>query len=373
MEIVMVGKESKILLELLQSAITGSRTDVPNSDSSYSEVYNLSRFHNVDGTAFYGINNNNVILSDNLYKEWSRAKDRNIAKTTIENQEKAVIFKTFEEHHIFFLPLKGLIIKQMYPRPELRQMADLDILVHEFDIDLAGKLLVSNGYKMRHSREGHHILFFKPPYMTIELHYEMIGKDHASYYKYYEDIWNKVLTVDGKVYEHKLTWNDFYIFMLVHFAKHYYGGGSGIRSIMDVYVFLDKHASDLDEKYLNRELEKLKLTNFRSDVETLAHVWFGKGNSNMILDSNMPEYIMTSGAYGTLAHIKEKRIADSTTNGKLNKFQYIRRRLFPNIHFMSYYYPSLIKRPYLLPWFWLHRIITKGKKGICELKDIGRD
>ena len=64
--------------------------------------------------------------------------------------------------------------------------------------------------------------------------------------------------------------------MLAHFFKHFNSGGSGIRNVMDVHVFLSQYGDVLDRAYVDRELEKMELTEFRRDMEELAEQWFGE-------------------------------------------------------------------------------------------------
>ena len=132
-------------------------------------------------------------------------------------------------------------------------------------------------------------------------------------------------------------------------------------------MLLKNHKDDLDEAYLNTELEKLQLAEFRREAEKLAQMWFG---GETLGDSEMAEYVLTSGAYGTREHVLTKRIEQNSENGELNKWTYIRNRLFPDRYFMAYYYPEVEKKPYLLPWFWMKRFAKKWRRGLKEYKDV---
>ena len=354
-----------LLIALLRSAVSDyTAAELPFDPELFESAYLLAKSHSVEAVAYYGVVRNNIVLSPELQNKWRSRQDVNIIKSVVEDSERDSIFALFSKNGISFLPLKGILIKQMYPSPEYRQMADMDILIREEQMERATELLTDNGYQCTRSGIGHHDSFFKPPYVAIELHHEMIPVKHPLYHSYYENIWGKAIPVTGC--EYHLDWNDFYIYMLVHFAKHYYGSGSGIRSVMDIYVFLQKHRDDLDETYLNTELEKLKLKDFRREAEDLAAVWFE--GAEPAVESEMAGYVLESGVYGIREHVLEKRIKDSYDDGKLNRLSYIRKRLFPNRNFMAYYYPVLEKKPYLLPWFWMKRIAKKWKNGVREFR-----
>ena len=244
-------KTATLLISLLRSAISDQALTAPITDPDILQsIYRLAKFHSVEATAYYGIFKNRIQLPESIADIWSKRKNLNSAKTIVEQYERDAIYKLFSDNGIHFLPLKGLLIKSMYPSPEYRQMADLDILVFPEQMEQAGKLLIDSGYQCVHSGEGHHDSYSKPPYVTVELHHELVDKSQPLYNEYYKDVWTKAQRVPGREYEYQLSWTDFYIFMIVHFAKHYYGGGSGIRSIMDIYVFLEKHRINLDEAHI---------------------------------------------------------------------------------------------------------------------------
>lgn len=55
-------------------------------------------------------------------------KNRAIRKVMLLDSEREKIFSLFEKAGIWYLPLKGVILKEMYPVYGMRQMADNDIL-----------------------------------------------------------------------------------------------------------------------------------------------------------------------------------------------------------------------------------------------------
>ena len=58
----------------------------------------------------------------------------------------------------------------------------------------------------------------------------------------------------------------FYLYVTVHEYKHYAGGGTGLRSLLDAYVSLRRHGDGMDMAYIAAEAEKLGIAEF--DVET---------------------------------------------------------------------------------------------------------
>ena len=67
----------------------------------------------------------------------------------------------------------------------------------------------------------------------------------SPYYEYFEKAWDRVIKDEENDYGYHMNHEDFYIYLVVHFYKHYEVGGSGIRSITDLYVFLKKFGTNL--------------------------------------------------------------------------------------------------------------------------------
>ncbi len=69
---------------------------------------------------------------------------------------------------------------------------------------------------------------------------------------YYEDI-KKRLIRDGKhAFAYHFTDNDFYIYFITHAYKHYSGSGTGVRTLVDCYIYNKKKGELLDYDYIGK-------------------------------------------------------------------------------------------------------------------------
>ena len=64
-----------------------------------------------------------------------------------------------EEACIDHIPMKGAVIRALYPQMWMRTSCDVDILIHEEDLDRATKAFVAHGYQMR-KRNYHDVSLF---------------------------------------------------------------------------------------------------------------------------------------------------------------------------------------------------------------------
>ena len=154
------------------------------------------------------------------------------------------ILKAFEEKQIWYMPLKGIILKKFYPQTGMRQMSDNDIL---FDAEKAKdvhEIMVSLGYETEIYDEGHRDDYRKLPMFHFEMHRVLFDEKTLpeSLYRYYRDVRRLLIKDSGNHFGYHLSDEDFYLYMIAHEYKHFAWGGTGLRSLLDTYVYLKKHS-----------------------------------------------------------------------------------------------------------------------------------
>lgn len=367
------------LIHLLRCVLLNEKPPEKPEDFSFEELYRAAAVHNIDSMAFYGVDRLEHKPDEALYKKWKQKKDQCMVLSLNQLHQRDVLIKTFTDNNIRVLPLKGCLMKEMYPKPEYRQMADLDMLIMRQNAEKARDIMLSMGYSVREFDNESVDEYSKPPFMNVELHSRMVAKEYK-YTGYYDDIWEKAVAECDESGRptgcYHLEWSDYYIYLLVHLAKHFEKCGTGIRSFMDIYVFLKAHGSDIDNEYINRELEKLDLCDFRKSAERLTDIWFGGGEYDDYM-REMEEYVFSSGAYGTFEnrvknHINNMKSGDESLEKA--KVRYFFSRIFLKYEFMCTHYKVLRKFPFLLPFCWIHRffhaVFCKNKEVRAEMKNM---
>ena len=56
--------------------------------------------------------------------------------------------------------------------------------------------------------------------MNIEMHYCLVGQN-SQFASYYKNPWEKAKPEKGKKYIQQYSWEDFYVYVIVHMAKHF--------------------------------------------------------------------------------------------------------------------------------------------------------
>ena len=319
----------------------GNQTENCSGTMDLTLVYQAAEQHLLTAAVAYALESAGI--HDHAFTE---AKAKAIRKVALMDAEMSVIFAKMTAAGIWYMPLKGTVIKDDYPKYGMRQMADHDIL---FDADRAGDvrdIMESCGFTTEHFGEGNHDVYFKPPVLNFEMHTALFGKTHEnSMYEYYSHMEDRLL---GEGCAKHFSPEDFYIYLIAHEYKHYSGGGTGLRSLLDTYVYLHKH--ELDMAYVEQELEKMHIREFETEQRSLSFHLFG-GEKLTEEDRRMLHYILSSGTYGTIENKVKNQLH------KKGRWGYFRSRMTLPYDMMQDKFPVLKKAPLLYPFCWAYRLI----------------
>lgn len=294
--------------------------------------------------------------------KWKETRDKALRKNLMLDAARKKLFQYMDAEHIWHMPLKGAILKELYPRQEMRQMADNDIL---FDANYEAAVkdyFVREGYEVISYAKGNHDVYEKEPVYNFEMHTSLFGEAHNEVWvEYYKDIKSKLNTSDNH-FQYSFTDEDFYIYFIVHAFKHFDGCGTGIRYFVDSYVY--QNAKNLNRSYIERELDKLGVLAFEKTFRSISMKIFGKGEAvsrlseeeySMLCDS------MFAGTYGNLQSGIDKKLHKIQGNEdritKNTKVKYIIGRLFPPMSYYKAYYPFIYKTRIFIPFFVIFRMV----------------
>ena len=331
------------------------------------------RLEGIDPEALYALAERHLLTSAaGMALESARIRNeafmqavaRTQRKNALLDADRARVLGEMEKARIWYMPLKGSVLKDLYPRYGMRQMADNDIL---FDVSRAEDvkdIMIRLGFSCEHFDEGNHDVYYKAPVSNFEMHrglFAVTGKDLL--YRYYSDVKKRLIRDDGREYGYHFSNEDFYIYMISHEYKHYSGGGTGLRSLMDTYVYLKRKQPDME--YVRQETEKLGISGYEAQNRKLALDLFG-GKKLDSEEQEMLDYMLSSGTYGTMANAVSNQIREK---GRMGFF--LSRMSLP-MEMMKTIYPAMRKAPWLYPVFWVWRLIsryfTNHRKFMYELK-----
>lgn len=311
----------------------------------------------------------------NIVKSWTDSKNKAIRKNLLLDVERKEICKFCEENSIWYMPLKGVFIKELYPRAGMRQMADNDILYDKEYQNKIYKFMKNRGYKPDGVGRGNHDVYEKAPVYNFEMHRELFERGiNKTWTTYYENIKLKLIKDNNKEYGYHFKEEDFYIYILTHAYKHYKEKGTGIRTLVDIYVFLKKCENIMDWDYIKNDLYLLGISDFEHKCRILSGKIFSEG-INTITKLELEELykFISVGTYGTLENSIGKKLQKSNDKITLeSKNKYFKERLFPSDEWYKNAAPFAYKNKWFRPAFIVFRafrgVFKNGKKINKEIK-----
>lgn len=339
------------MLYLTVCAVNGIKPDSERiSEMDLNELFKICQFHSL--TAIVCTALESAGISD---KNFIEAKSKSIRKNILLDIEREKICNFMEHNGIWHMPLKGVILKEFYPKTGMRQMSDNDILYDRKYQYSVMQYMQKCGYTVESIGKSHHDTYIKPPVYNFEMHTSLFNKRHE-FYRYYSGIKKRLVPDTGKEYTYHFTDEDFYVYMIAHEYKHYIDGGTGLRSLLDCFLYIKKKGRSLDWRYIFQQLKILGISGFEKKSRRLCmkifrSTDFGKLSSD---EKTLLDFYLLSGTYGTHEHQIKNRIVKMKIR---NKTAYFVKRLFPDIEFWNTYFPATIKMPVMIPFFWCWRIV----------------
>lgn len=353
------------------------------------EVYSRSKKQSLDVLAFMALESllqsnpqAQVLEQNQVFAPWNQAKNKAIARTLMMDAAREELFAHLEERGIWHVALKGVVLCHMYPKYGMRQMADNDILFDPSFRQEVHDWFVEHGYEVESFEKSNHDVYLKNPVYNFEMHTALFEEqEQLELTQYYRSIKDKLVPKPGKSYEYCMTDEDFYLYMIAHCYKHYYYAGMGLRALIDLYVYC-RAKNNLDQGYLDRELERMGILSFEREMKGLAMkalapesapgaVWEIRSEKEKM----MLEELLSGSTYGTIQNYWRSRIGKLQSNGDkialAVQLRYLARRLFPDGRYMEgwckKYAPYFLKHQRLMPVARVWRIM---KVGVKKRKDI---
>ena len=403
--------------------------DVANEENSQKiyigRIYYIAKKHNLVSIMAQAMEKLGFESDSDIWKRWLKEKNQLIYKSVLMDVEREAIQDFFEKNNIWYMLLKGMVIRKYYPAPELREMADNDILFDNKYSKEVYEFMTARGYKSDDYNKGYHDEYLKPPAYNFEMHRQLVSsKERPKWYEYYKDVKSILINDANGKNQFYFSDNDFYVYFIVHTYKHFLNSGMGLRTVLDVYLYVSNLQEKLDFDYIEEQLKKLDAYDFEQTFRSIAFKMFGKnakeGNAaadelqdsfddkeqDMLRESfdakkqdklcgsfdakeqdkwwnsfdaqeqEMLSYILDAGTYGNLENSVAHKMGYTKGEKKKasDKVKYIFRRLFPPMDTIEEFFPFFYKHKWAIPFLYIYRIgkipFARRKKVAGELKEV---
>ncbi|WP_073339787.1 nucleotidyltransferase domain-containing protein [Clostridium grantii] len=365
------------LINFLSAAIHDERLDIDQVKKiNFKSIIDEAEAHNIKGLVYSAINKNNIskYIDKEQLEQWKKETFFTAVYQIQHIKQISHVLEIFNKEKIPVIVLKGLVIRDIYPKPELRTMCDADILVHKEDLDKVKKQLLKLGY-IEYGITKAHIVFEHIKYPPIEVHWFLTYEDFFKKNVLCEnEIWKKTMKVKvGGTEALSLSFEDIAVHLCLHMAIHSASSGFGVRQLCDLVLLVEKKGDLIDWSSFVNKIREYGIDKFTMAIFTICRILFNMTvpeelNSiklvkrellNLLIDD-----IFESGVHGnrTLSKMFSNKMAYNSHDKVGNNSWGILKRfimfVFPPINKLSDRYAYAKKYIILLPIAWIHHFFS---------------
>lgn len=379
---------SKLLIQLLSCAIRKQKPDflfyqdiskeAPHDTIDWKAIYKEALAHQVHTLLYPVISGLPAKVCDQAVRTgWQKGTLTAALKQLKQLGQIEKVLSEFNKAGIPVIALKGLVIRNNYPQPELRTMGDADLLVHKEDLPKVRDLFQRIGFEIKEDYYRH-ISFTHPDYPAIEVHWALSDSEcKTNTSGFTEPVWSRtrVILIQG-VPVLALSLEDQIIHLLFHTAHHMLSHGFGLRQLCDFVVFLEAYPHSINWTSIVTSLKEEHMDTYAQQIFFVCHKLFGldlPDPFSMILETKtsdlLIEDILSAGVYGRKTPEREtgNRIIKylepaALTSKKITSPLNLLHFLFPSPGKIDMKYRYAKKFTFLLPLAWLHRIVHNLKR-----------
>lgn len=351
----MLDKTKLQFLETVRFALENKPYDNPDID--WAGVASLARRHNVEQLFYHVIKHRNDVpekVLNYMKNKHNYGLMMDIRQSCVTEQISALLTQNGIEHAL----LKGIVLKNDYPESYMRAMTDVDFYIRSEMRPKVEKLMPTIGGSNPTYDRGD-VAFDFPGNVHVEFHGRYLYKSTPKGVVPYTDDF----FFDEK--NNRITEEGFAVNLIGHMARHLSNSGIGVRFIIDLWVYMHRHAPSPHWDKVRERLVRDGIDRVADNLIALAEHWFSDGEGSELLDE-LGEYIFDNSLYGD-----PERSAITHVSHSGSRFSAFMNQLFrPKDEYFNRY-PWLNKYPFLLPVAWFIRIFQSAKNNTYVIKTWG--
>lgn len=276
-------------------------------------------------------------------KSWDQYRIKNEYQEIQHEDALKRIRGVFDEEGIPYILLKGAVIRCLYPDITLRSNSDMDILVHETDIERAVHLLEEKTDFKTNKRHYHDISMISTR-VHLELHFSI---------KEYDEQLDPILVKaweyakpsgEGSMHVFSPEYQIFHV--VAHMRHHFLRGGLGIRPFLDLWLLRNK--TQYNEDQVQSLVSKCGILQFYTECCYLSDVWMGS-KEHTDTSSLFESFCLSGGVFGN----EQFRTAGAQRHKR--GWRYLCNSIFPPKYQVKERYKDLSGKEHILPYYYVKR------------------
>ena len=355
---------TRTMMDLIASEVCGAALDLPPlPEETAAELYRLSAAHDMAHLTGSALLRRGLLPAGRIRDAFEKQVMLAVYRCETQRGELTRLRDALHAAGVPFLPLKGAVLRTLYPEPWMRTSCDIDILVPEEQAADTARLLSEQLDYAYEFKNYHDISMKAPSGVHLELHFS-IRENTKSIDPLLSDCWSYAFASANC--EYRFSNEYFFFHHLAHASYHFLHGGCGVRPFLDLWLL--EHRVSFDAAARDALLAQAGLTAFAAQARHLSEVWFG-GAAHNDVTRDMERYLLTGGVYGSAENLMNMQ--QLRQGGRV---RYVLSRVWMPYASLCCKYPSLEGRPALTPLYqlrrWGHLLLSSAdtKRSLHELQ-----
>lgn len=277
------------------------------------------------------------------------------------------LYRTLEARGLHPLVVKGLVCRQLYPKPDLRMSADEDLLATEADFPALLAALREAGLTVE-KEDAEQVVACRSSEtgLYLEVHRTLFPASSQAYgglNRFFEAAFDRSVSEWGV---RTLCPEDHLLYLILHSFKHFLHSGFGIRQVCDICLFTAAYGGEADWTALGEQLTEARAEVFAANLLAIGRTYLGVESYPAPAEEwlagfetdceDLLEDLLSGGVYGS--NSQERLHSSRITLNAVTDHSRTRllRTVFPPKEDLVGTYPWLEGRPWLLPAAWVSRI-----------------
>lgn len=314
---------------------------------------------------------------------WKQETLITVAKQAHKTNEFLRLYRLMREKGIHPLVVKGIVCRDLYPKPDHRPSCDEDLLVAKEEIWKLDELLLKEGFtreitddSMKENIESLHEVGYRnwKTGMYLEVHLTLFPEESAAYGSFnnlFQGAASRTasLSINGCEIL-TLSPTDHFLYLLCHSAKHFMHSGFGVRQLADLLLFAERYGHEIHWDYVIEKTKEYHIYVFMIHLFDIGVRYFsfsqdhaGWPQDKIALDGRLDsedllQDLLVGGVFGAStgerlhsANITLSAVEHGDKKGKLWS------SLFPDRRYMERNYDYVRDHSWLLPVGWIHRMV----------------
>lgn len=383
-------RQEQLFLEAMKAALEDRSVewDRQVSPDLMKQVLQLAQMHHVLPMIFESVYScpGAAELDPGLAEECRKATLHAVMGQAIKTEEFLELYGCLRSRGVTALLVKGLVCRNLYPRPDYRESGDEDVLCGEANF--------------RHCHENMMELDMEPCNADLES-YEVPyrKKNGLLYIELHKTLFPKNSDIFGdcnRIFEHSLEhpawvlinevevatldWSEHMLYLILHAFKHFLHSGFGIRQVCDMVLFANAYGHQIDWKYVQKKCRALRAERFAAAIFAIGEKYLtfspekarypGSWRDLRVDPEPLLQDLLRGGIYGgadrSRVHSSNMTLNAVKANKKGKQGRNLLRTVFPPAKVLVGRFPWLRHKTWLVPVAWMLRFFGYLKEAVTR-------